>query len=51
VSGRKPGRATGVYLCAVDKAELLYGARKSRRVADNLAHLERFFQPLARLLS
>jgi len=36
-------------LCAVVKAELLYGARKSRRVADNLARLERFFEPLASL--
>jgi tRNA(fMet)-specific endonuclease VapC len=36
-------------LCAVVKAELLYCARKSRRVADNLAHLERFFEPLASL--
>jgi tRNA(fMet)-specific endonuclease VapC len=35
-----------VRLCSVVKAELLYGARKSRRVARNVAVLERFFGPL-----
>jgi len=34
-------------VCSVVKAELLYGARRSRRVAENLANLERFFEPLA----
>lgn len=32
-------------LCSVVKAELLYGARKSRFVAKTLANLERFFAP------
>lgn len=36
-------------LCAVVKAELLYAARKGPRVADKLARLERFFEPLASL--
>lgn len=31
------------FLCSVVKAELLYGARYSKRVAENLALLERFF--------
>jgi len=35
-----------IRLCSVVKAELLYGARKSQRVAKNLANLERFFAPL-----
>jgi len=35
-----------IRLCSVVKAELLYGARKSHRVAQNLANLERFFSPL-----
>jgi tRNA(fMet)-specific endonuclease VapC len=43
---RSPRQLT---LCAVVKAELLYGARKSRRVAENIAHLERFFAPLPSL--
>ena len=30
-------------LCSVVKAELLYGARKSEKVNDNLARLEQFF--------
>ena len=29
------------------KAELIYGARNSKRVAENLAALERFFAPFA----
>lgn len=33
-------------LCSVVKAELHYGARKSRRVASTLAALERFFAPI-----
>jgi len=32
-----------VTLCSVVKAELLYGARHSARVSDNLARLTRFF--------
>lgn len=38
-----------VSLCSVVKAELHYGARVSRRVAQNLANLERFFAPLTSL--
>jgi tRNA(fMet)-specific endonuclease VapC len=38
-----------VRLCAVVKAELLYGARKSARVEDNLRLLLRFFAPLVSL--
>lgn len=33
-------------LCSIVKAELLYGARKSRRVASTLLALERFFVPI-----
>lgn len=32
-----------VRLCSVVKAELLYGARKSKRVSDNLMRLMQFF--------
>lgn len=39
----KPSR---VALCAIVKAELLYGARKSREVAANARTLRRFFEPL-----
>jgi tRNA(fMet)-specific endonuclease VapC len=35
-----------VAVCSVVKAELLYGARASERVAANLERLERFFAPL-----
>jgi tRNA(fMet)-specific endonuclease VapC len=38
-----------IRLCSVVKAELLYGARKSRRVASTLSSLERFFHPLVSL--
>jgi len=36
-------------VCSVVKAELQYGARKSHRVAQNLASLDRFFAPLTSL--
>jgi tRNA(fMet)-specific endonuclease VapC len=36
---------TAIRLCAVVKAELLYGARHSGRVERNLALLKRFFTP------
>ncbi len=36
-------------LSSVVKAELLYGARKSSRVAENLRLLERFFDTIASL--
>ncbi|GMU53195.1 MAG: hypothetical protein AMXMBFR33_23410 [Candidatus Xenobia bacterium] len=38
-----------LFLCSIVKAELLYGARKSDRVADNLLRLERFFAALESL--
>ena len=38
-----------VRLCSVVKAELLYGARNSAKVADNLRKLERFFAPFESL--
>ncbi len=38
-----------ICLCSVVKAELLYGARRSKRVGDNLRVLQRFFQPLSSL--
>ncbi len=34
-----------VYLCSVVKGELLYGARNSTRVEDNLKRLREFFSP------
>lgn len=36
-----------VAVCSVVKAELLYGARRSARVSENLDLLERFLDPLA----
>lgn len=38
-----------IRLSSVVKAELLYGARRSLRVAENLAVLARFFQPFVTL--
>lgn len=38
-----------IRLCSVVKAELLYGARKSNRVAKVLQSLRRFFEPLTSL--
>ena len=38
-----------VRLSSVVRAELLYGARKSSRVAENLRLLERFFDTIASL--
>jgi tRNA(fMet)-specific endonuclease VapC len=40
---------TLVRLSSVVKAELLYGARKSTRTAENLRLLERFFETIASL--
>lgn len=34
-----------IALCSVVKAELLYGAQRSSRVAENMRVLERFFEP------
>ena len=38
-----------IALCSIVKAELLYGARHSGRVAENLRLLDRFFIPLTSL--
>ena len=38
-----------VFICSVVKAELLYGARKSGRVSQNLERLETFFSSLRSL--
>jgi tRNA(fMet)-specific endonuclease VapC len=38
-----------VRLSSVVKAELIYGARKSSRIAENLRLLERFFDTIASL--
>ena len=38
-----------IRLCTIVKAELLYGARHSRRVANNLALLAAFFAPFVSL--
>lgn len=45
---RRESPAT-VRLCAVVKAELYHGARRSSRVAENLSLLGRFFQPFVSL--
>jgi tRNA(fMet)-specific endonuclease VapC len=34
-----------IRLCSVVKAELIFGARRSARAADNLRLLRRFFEP------
>ena len=34
-----------IALCSVVKAELLYGAQRSSRIAENLRVLDRFFEP------
>lgn len=38
-----------IALCSVVKAELLFGARRSRQVETNLRLLARFFQPFTSL--
>lgn len=43
------GSPATIRLCSVVKAELLYGARKSDRVARVLTGLETFFRPLVSL--
>ncbi|MEA2339411.1 MAG: tRNA(fMet)-specific endonuclease VapC [Thermoanaerobaculia bacterium] len=40
---------TQIRLCSIVKGELLYGARKSGRIADNLRLLEAFFGNIASL--
>lgn len=54
LNGRAPGvvrqlqalRPADVAVCAVVKAELTYGARRSRDPEATLAHQQRFLQPL-----
>ncbi len=41
--------ATDVALCAVVKAELIFGARKSAKPEQNLANVAAFFAPFASL--
>lgn len=38
-----------IALCSVVKAELLFGARHSKKVEQNLQRLKQFFQPLTSL--
>ena len=38
-------RPSAVSLCSVVKAELIHGAHRSNRTAENLRLLERFFDP------
>lgn len=38
-----------IALCSIVKAELLFGARHSQRVENNLQRLKLFFKPLASL--
>ena len=45
-SARSP---TDIALCSVVKAELLFGARRSARVEENLQRLKLFFAPLSSL--
>jgi len=40
---------TDVALCSIVKSELLFGARKSAKVTENLARLETFFRPFVSL--
>jgi tRNA(fMet)-specific endonuclease VapC len=42
-------RPSRVRLCSAVKAELLFGARRSRRAAENLALLATFFKPFRSL--
>ena len=46
IASKQPGE---VHLCSVVKAELIFGARKSRQVSDNLRRLEHFFAALPSL--
>ena len=40
---------TDILLCSVVKAELMYGAYRSFRAAENLRLLDRFFEPFVSL--
>ena len=41
--------ASNIHLCAVTKAALIFGARNSSRVNDNLRLLDEFFRPFISL--
>ena len=41
---RSPGE---IHLCSVVKAELIHGAYRSARIAENLRLLQRFFEPFS----
>jgi tRNA(fMet)-specific endonuclease VapC len=45
----KQQNPVNIYLCAIVKAELVYGAYHSARAADNLRLLKRFFEPFVSL--
>ena len=45
----KPLAPSQIAVCSVVVAELIYGARKSQRVAENLETLRRFLRPLRSL--
>ncbi len=38
-------RPDEIALCSIVKSELLYGAQRSTRIAENLRELDRFFEP------
>ena len=38
-------RPDEIALCSIVKSELLYGAQRSSRIAENLRVLDRFFEP------
>lgn len=42
LAGKQP---KDIVLCSVVKAEMIFGARKSQRVAENMKQLESFFAP------
>lgn len=41
----KQERPSDIFLCAIVKAELIFGAQRSARPAENLRTLDRFFKP------
>lgn len=46
IAARLPSTSPGdIAMCSIVKAELLYGARKSTRVEENIARLSTFFAP------
>ncbi len=45
VARLKQHRPDEIVLCSIVKAELIYGAQRSSRLADNLRVLDRFFEP------